>query len=103
MGGGILESFDEFVSSFHYTYEAIARDPPNKFTPLEKAVWIDQNKRKLFLGRFASRNLQKEYEEAISEEERDILSFSALVRKLRVRFKARSNTTLANYKFRKIT
>ena len=98
----LLEAFDEFVSSFVYTYAAISREPPEKFTPVQKGAWVEQNKRKIFLGKFSSRNLQKEYEEATVEEERDYLSFSEMTAKLRARFKLRSNTTLANYKFRKL-
>ena len=28
-GVGILEEFNEFISSFHYSYEALNREPPN--------------------------------------------------------------------------
>ena len=48
----------EFVDSFHYEYDAIAKDPPEGDANTQVA-WTEQNKRKTFLGQFASRNLQK--------------------------------------------
>ena len=60
--GNALEAFTEFVDSFHYKYDAVAKDPPKELNAAEKAAWIEQNKRKLFLGQFSSRNLQKAFE-----------------------------------------
>ena len=70
-----------------------------------EAAWIQQNKRKLFLGRFASRNLQRAYESVTTEAERGTLAFKDLVSKLTEHFKTGSNTTLAlaNFEFRKLS
>ena len=100
----LLESFNDFVSSFAYIYEAIAKEPPTTLAEDEagKARWIEQQKRKVFLGKYASRNLQRELEEATTETQRMNLSFTDMVAILRERFSLSTNTTLANYKFRKL-
>ena len=65
--GNVYEAFLDFVESFHYEYDAIAKDPPkNLETEQLRTAWKGQNKRKIFLGKFASRNLQREYEELTS-------------------------------------
>ena len=99
----LLQSFNEFFSSFDYSYAAIAKDPPSNISEEEKVAWIDTNKRKIFLGRFSTRNLQKEYEEVTTETERCTLGFKDMLSKFRTRFNLSSNHTLANYKFRQIT
>ena len=75
--GSVYEAFNEFVDKFQYEYNAIAKDPPKELefndAPEE---WIQQNKRKIFLGRFASRNLKKEYEEVVPELQRAKISFN---------------------------
>ena len=45
----LYDSFCEFVDSFHYEYDAIAKDPPEGDANIQ-AAWIEQNKRKIFLG-----------------------------------------------------
>ena len=92
----LLESFNEFVSAFAYTYEAIAKEPPSTLEVAAKTTWISQNKRKVFLGKFSSRCLQRELEEATTETERLDLTVNAMVTKLRERFGIPSNTTLSN-------
>ena len=53
--GSVYKAFDKFVNEFQYEYDPVAKDPPkeheSKDAPEE---WIQQNKRKIFLGRFAS-------------------------------------------------
>ena len=98
-----LEAFLEYVNEFQYSYEAIAKEPASTLTAEAKAAWIQTNKRKVFLGKFASRNLQKELEEVTTEAERSALTFADLVTRLTERFQLSSNTTLSNYKFRKLT
>ena len=100
--GNALQAFGEFVDAYTYEYDAIAKDPPKEMNDGEKAAWIEQNKRKLFLGRFSSRNLQRTYESVTSETERSTLAFKDLVSKLNDHFKTGSNTTLANFEFRKL-
>ena len=54
------------------------------------------------MGRFASQNLQKEYEDVVPELQRAKISFNDMIKCLKTRFKAASNTTLANFEFHKI-
>ena len=61
----VYEAFLEFVEEFAYKYDAYSKDPPKDLDNAAKAAWIQQDKRKVFLGKFASRNLQKSYEEAV--------------------------------------
>jgi hypothetical protein len=96
----LLEAFNEYLNGFEYAYQAIAKDPPA--TADNAATWINTNKRKIFLGKFATRNLQKEYEETTTEEERTMLGFTEMVAKFRERFRLSGNSSLANYKFRKL-
>ena len=100
--GDVLQAFKEFVDSYAYEYEAISKDPPKELDAAAKAAWIEQNKRKLFLGRFSSRNLQRAFESVTTEEERSTLPFKELVTKLNEHFKTGRNTTLANFEFRKL-
>ena len=60
--------------------------------------------RKIFLGKYCSRSLQKEYEDCTPMTERSKMTYTWLVAKLKERFKSGSNTkVLANFKFHKIT
>ena len=67
-----------------------------------KAAWTEQNKRKVFLGKFASRNLQKEYEEVTNATERLTMTFKTMKERFEQRFQLSNNNTLANYKFRQM-
>ena len=99
----LLEAFNEYLNGFDYAYQAIAKDPPTTATTAEaRAAWTNTNKRKIFLGKFATRNLQKEYEETTTEQERSTLGFTEMVTKFRERFRLSGNSSLANYKFRKL-
>ena len=101
--GNTYDAFVDFVDSFVYEYDAIAKEPPNHLKePAEIEVWIQQNKRKQFLGRFASRNFQKDYEEEISLNERSNISFTRMVEALKQRYKPTKNTTLSNFEFHKL-
>ena len=102
--GNAYEAFLEFIESYHYEYDAISKEPPKSLeTAQARASWIEQNKRKIFLGKFASRNLQREYEEITNEQERTSMSFADMVKKIREHLKAGSNTTLANFQFNSLT
>ena len=54
----VYEAFCKFVEEFAYEYDAITKDPPKDLDAAAKIEWINPNKRKVFLGKFASRNLQ---------------------------------------------
>lgn len=95
------DAFSDYCNAFQYEYEAIAKDPPAGSEP-EKAEWIQLNKRKVFLGRFASRNLQKDFEEVVPTAERRTITFDETVTRLKERYQPLKNTTLANFEFHKM-
>ena len=48
----LLEDFNKYVSTFHYTYDAVAKDSPaTAQEEADKEMWHEVNKRKIFLGR----------------------------------------------------
>ena len=99
----VLEAFQEFVSQFAYSYDAMNREPPSSIKELrEIAAWRAQYRRKVFLGRFAHRNLQKLYEELSTPDTRDQMTFENMANLLTNRFKANTNLSLANFNFRKL-
>ena len=102
--GNTYDAFVDFVDSFAYEYDAIAKEPPSSLKePAEIDAWIQQNKRKQFLGRFASRNCQKDYEEEVpQQEDRNKMTFNGMVDVLKKRYKPTKNTTLSNFEFHKI-
>ena len=59
--GNAYEAFCEFVEEFTYEYAAIRKDPPKDMPDAEKTAWKAQKKKDVFLGKFASRNLQKNF------------------------------------------
>ena len=61
--GDEYDAFGEYTDAFQYEYEATANPPTG--TAEEQASWIQQNKRKQLLGRFASRNLQRDCEDTV--------------------------------------
>ena len=90
--GDVLKVFNEFVAGFEYSYEAIAKEPPTSAnTEVLKNAWTSQNKRKTFLGKFSTRNLQQEYEEATTAQERIAMDFDGMLTKFRERFNLSSN------------
>ena len=99
--GNVYDAFKEFIESFQYEYDAIAKDLPTGDAPTQ-AAWVEQNKRKIFLGRFASRNLQKDYEDAVTDGERSNITFTEMVSKLQARCRPTRNHTLANYEFHRL-
>ena len=66
----VYVAFCEFVEQFAYEYEALDKQPPKDLEPAAKTAWVLQNKRKVFLGKFATRNLQKHFVKAVAENER---------------------------------
>ena len=80
------DAFVEFVESFKYKYDAIAKDPASDLTLEQKSAWIQQNMRKQFFGKFFSRNFQKDYEDTFSETWRFTLVLNELVEEMKVRY-----------------
>ena len=58
--------------------------------------------RKQLLGRFASLNMQKDFEDEVVEAECTAISFKDAVDKLMARYKPTRNTTFANFEFHKL-
>ena len=98
-----LEAFKDFVHQYGYIYDSLNRDPPNSVkTDAEIRSWISKDKRKVFLGRFSHRNLQKQYEDLTESGAREEMTFENMIKAFEGKFKLSSNTTLANFKFRNI-
>ena len=98
----VYEAFCDFVDEFAYEYDAIARDPPKDLNAAAQAAWIQQNKRKVFLGKFPSRNLQKHFEEAVPADQRSAMTFDNMVATLKTHYDGGRNKTLANFEFHKL-
>ena len=67
-----------------------------------KATWIELDKRKQLLGKFASQNLQKNYEDVILQPESTTITFTTMVQRLTAHYKPTRNRTLANFEFHKL-
>ena len=98
--GNVYDGFIDFIDSFAYEYDAIAKAAPAGTQ--DTAAWTQQDKRKQLLGRFASRAFQRDYEDVTTETERSTLTFDAMVTKLKERYKPSQNTTLNNYNFHRL-
>ena len=97
-----LESFNEFVANFKYLYLSLNREPPKDLQAGEKEEWISKDKKCVFLGRHASRAMQKELEAIKTETKITAMNFEEMVTAYQQRFGLQANQTLANYRFRKI-
>ena len=100
--GNAYQAFQEHLARYAYEYDAVSKEPPKELVTDARAAWIEQNKRKLYLGRYASSNLQRAFEEVTTETERSTITFTDMKTKLEAHFKTGSNTTLANFEFRKL-
>ena len=51
-GNNLYDAFQEFVDSFHYEYEVVAKQPAATLTDEEKAAWVSYrtNKRCFWEG-----------------------------------------------------
>ena len=98
--GNLYDAFVEFIEAFAYEYEAIAKQPPAGTA--DTAAWFEQDKRKQLLGRYASRNMQKDFENETTQAERTTITYTDTVTKLKARYKPTQNTTLANYNFHRM-
>ena len=83
--GTVHDAFCEFIDSFKYEYEAIAKEPPKGTTNVNE--WTAVNMRRQLLGRFSSRNMQIDFEDEVPEGERTTISFKDTVDKLKARYK----------------
>jgi len=100
---GVLEAFREFVSAFHYTYDALNREIPSSCQGEDaRLAWRNIDKKRVFLGKFSHRNLQKQLEDCSTSDEREAMNFADMVKKFEEKFQLSSNVTLANFKFRKL-
>ena len=82
----VYEAFCDFLDEFKYEYAALAKDPPKDLDDAGKVAWTAQNKRKMFLGKFASRNLQKDYEEAVPAAQQDTITYDAMITLLKAHY-----------------
>ena len=98
----VYDAFVEFVGEFKYAYKAIAKAPPKDLGDDARAAWILQNKRDVFLGKFASRNLQKAFEEVVPEAQHDTITFDDMVKALKTHFDGTRNKTVSNYEFHQL-
>ena len=99
----VYDAFAEFVEEFAYEYDAISKEPPRDLDAAAETAWVLQNKRKVFLGKFATRNLQKDFEEVVPAEERSTVTFDAMIARLKEHYDGGRNKTLSNYEFNKLT
>ena len=94
--GNLYDAFCEFIDAFAYEYEALpGRTAPTGTTDVE--AWTELDRRRQLLGRFASRNLQKDFEDEVAEADRSTITFKDTVKKLKDRYKPTQNKTYANY------
>ena len=77
-----LESFNEFIANYKYTYEALNREVPRDLDAAARANWIAMDKKRVFLGRHASRGLQKELEAVSTTAEITNMDFDAMIAKI---------------------
>ena len=89
---GLLEAFIEFGCQSNYSYEALGREPSASVNTLElKAESQEIDKRKIFLGKCADRNIEKRYKDLTSEAERSQMTFTTMMGKFRDEFRLKSN------------
>ena len=98
--GNVFDKFCEFIDAFGYEYEAFAKPPPTG-TP-NVGAWTEQDKRRQLLGRCASRNLQRDFEDEVPDADRSTITFKDTIKKLKERYKPTQNMTLANFEFKKL-
>ena len=98
--GNVYDKFCEFIDAFGYEYEAFAKPAPTGTDNVN--AWAEQDKRKQLLGRCASRNMQRDFEDETTSTERSTITFTNAVTKLKARYKPTQNLTLANFEFKNI-
>ena len=96
----LYDAFNEFVANFHYKYQSWTKEPPTGVETEEaKKNWHQANKRKYFLGRFSSRNLQRDFEDLVPEGDRDTITFNDMINRFRERYQPTKNSTIRNFQF----
>ena len=95
----VYDAFSEFIETFRYEYEAVAKDPPPALSNEAQKEWIKKDMRKLFLGRYCSRNFQRDYEATVNANERSDMTFETMVVRMKARYEPSRNYTLANHEF----
>ena len=100
----VFEKFSEFTELYEYMYPSLNRDPPTSLTTqAQKDGWIAMDKKNLFLGKCAHRNLHKIYEDLIpAAANRVTTTYDQMITLIKERFKLSTNTTLSNFKFRNL-
>ena len=68
--GNVYDAFCEYTDAYRYVYQAIARAPPAGTAAADVPAWKEQDRRIQFLGQFAARSLQLDFEDEVEEEER---------------------------------
>ena len=100
----LYEKYLEFTELFGYMYPALNREPPTSATTqAQKDQWVAQDKKNLFLGRCAHRNLHKIYEDIVPAEQRATITYDQMNTSMLERFRLSTNTTLSNFKFRNLS
>ena len=98
--GTVFDAFTDFIDSFAYEYEALTRVAPTGTTDVP--AWTEQDKRKQLLGKYASRQLQLDFEAETNATERTTITFNNVVTKLKARYKPTQNTTMLNFMFHRL-
>ena len=98
--GTVYDAFVDFIDSFAYEYEALGRGAPAGTD--DAAAWREQDKRRQLLGRYASRQLQLDFEAETTAAERTTISFTDVVTRLKARYKPSQNTTMLNFLFHRL-
>ena len=96
----VLKNFLEFVAAYAYEYEAITKQPPEDVD--DPTAWHQLNKRRQFLGKYSSRNFQRDFEDTIPEERRSTITFKDMVSAMEERYQPTKNATLANFQFHQL-
>ena len=96
----VHKNFVEYIAAYAYEYEATKKPAPAGTEDLE--AWNEQNKRRQFLGKYVSREFQRDFEDAVEEDRRATITFSEMVAIMEKRYKPTRNTTLANFEFHKL-
>ena len=97
--GTVYDAFTDFIDSFAYEYEALSRVPPTGTTDVP--AWMEQDKRKQLLEKYASRQLQLDFEAETNATERTNITFTD-VTKLKARYEPTQNTTMMNFMFHRL-
>ena len=85
---------------YAYEYEAITKQTPDGCA--DEEAWQAQNMRKQFVGKYASRNFQRDFEDTVPEASRRTLTFDEFMKKMSERYQPTKNTTLIHFEFHQL-